>query len=445
MGRIVFTLNKLSIGVLAAMLSGVSVSAVAADDAEVAALRQEVNELKKLVQQLSAQQQTQQQTQALVSIQPAAQGAAPVQAAASTPAARTKDGWALLPDGKTSAKLYGFVRADMIHDFEGAPPEKFSDLDKQPLNSSNPVDNKTQFTVNTTRIGVDFKTPTAIGDVTGKIEGDFWGASGTGATFRFRHAYLATGNWLFGHTWSPFAGQEYLPETVDFNTLSGGSLRRRPQIRYTYPMADGNTFTVAVEEGAGDARLPSLSARFEHQLADGKGGFNVRAMAHEKRAVVTAPVNGVNANKTEEEAGYGAALGAMYNFTPSVKLVGQYFHVKGDGSFVYGAGNGYSVDTATQDIYLDELDSAIVGLSYKFNPQWRSTLAMSWVDFKDNSDFAKANPTANKELKQASINLFYTPVPSLTFAGEYTYGERDVFNDDSGKQSRINLMARYNF
>ena len=438
-------MNRLSIGVLAAMLSSVSMSALAADDAEVAALRQEVNELKKLVQQLSTQQQAQQQAQQqLPVIQAAAPGTAPVQAVAAAPA-RTKDGWAVLPDGKTSAKLYGFVRADMIHDFEGAPPEKFSDLDKQPLDSTHPVKDKTQFTVNTTRIGVDFKTPTAIGDVTGKIEGDFWGASGTGATFRFRHAYLATGNWLFGHTWSTFAGQEYLPETVDFNTLSGGSLRRRPQVRYTYPMADGNTFTVAVEEGAGDARFPSLSARFEHQLADGKGGFNVRAMAHEKRAVV----NAANNNEVEEKAGYGAALGAMYNFTPSVKLVGQYFHVKGDGSFVYGAGNGYStVDNTTTNVhnlYLDELDSAIVGLSYKFNPQWRSTLAMSWVDFKDNSDFAKANPTANKELKQASINLFYTPVPSLTFAGEYTYGEREVFNSDSGNQSRINLMARYNF
>ena len=442
-------MNKLSTALLFVSSVSAAMPAMAADDAEVAALRQEVSELKKLVQQLSAQQQAQQQVQQqLPTVQAAPQGSAPVQAAV-TPPARTKDGWAVLPDGKTSAKLYGFVRADMIHDFEGAPPEKFSDLDKQPLDSTHPVKDKTQFTVNTTRIGVDFKTPTAIGDVTGKIEGDFWGASGTGATFRFRHAYLATGNWLFGHTWSPFAGQEYLPETVDFNTLSGGSLRRRPQVRYTYPMADGNTFTVAVEEGAGDARFPSLSARFEHQLADGKGGFNVRAMAHEKRAGVnvTKDANGnvTRTNAVDEKAGYGAALGAMYNFTPSMKLVGQYFHVKGDGSFVYGAGNGYSVDTTAHDIYLDELDSAIVGLSYKFNPQWRSTMAMSWVDFKDNSDFSKANPTANKELKQASINLFYTPVPSLTFAGEYTYGEREVFNGDSGNQSRINLMARYNF
>lgn len=429
-----FTIKKLSLAVTTVLLSTASMSSFAADDAEVQALRQEVNELKLLVQQLSAKQAAQPVTP------PPAPVMAAVQPAPEAPPARTKDGWAVLPDGKSSVKLYGFVRADMIHDFEGAPPEKFSDLDKQPLNSTNPVDNKTQFTVNTTRIGVDFKTPTAIGDVTGKIEGDFWGASGTGATFRFRHAYLATGNWLFGHTWSPFAGQEYLPETVDFNTLSGGSLRRRPQIRYTYPMGDGNTFTVAAEEASTDARVPALTAKFEHMLADGKGGFNVRAMAHEKRIIVNTTNNDV-----DEKAGYGAAVGAMYNFTPSTKLVGQYFHVKGDGSFVYGAGNGYSADTTKHDIYLDELDSAIIGITHKFSPQWRSTLAMSWVGFKDDSDFSKANLTANKDLKQTSINLFYNPVPSLTFGGEYTYGQREVFNDDEGKQSRINLMARYNF
>lgn len=426
----------LYVAMAATTLSALTLPAYAANDAEVAALRQEVNELKQLVQQLSAKQA---QTSAQVTAAPVV--TMPAQTvAAEAPPARTKDGWAVLPDGKTSAKLYGFIRGDMIHDFEGAPPEKFSDLDKQPLDSANPVDNKTQFTVATTRIGVDFKTPTAIGEVTGKIEGDFWGGSGSGATFRFRHAYLATGNWLFGHTWSPFAGQEYLPETVDFNTLSGGSLRRRPQIRYTYPMGDGNTFTVAAEEAATEARIPALTAKFEHQLAEGKGAFNIRAMAHEKRAVVNTTNNDV-----DEKAGYGAAVGAMYNFTPSTKLMGQYFHVKGDGSFVYGAGSGYSADTAKHDIYLDELDSAIIGITHKFNPQWRSTLAASWVGFKDDSDFSKANPTANKDLKQASINLFYNPVPSLTFGGEYTYGERQVFNDDEGKQSRLNFLARYNF
>jgi hypothetical protein len=430
-----FKTRYLCVAMAATTLSGLTFPAFAADDAEVAALRQEVNELKQLVQQLSAKQTA-------ASVPAVTMAAAPIPTEAAP--ARTKDGWAILPDGKSSAKLYGFIRGDVIHDFKGAPPEKFSDLDKQPLNSSNPVKNKTQFTVNTTRIGVDFKTPTALGDVGGKIEGDFWGSAGNGkdAAFRFRHAYLTWNNLLIGQTWSPFAAQDLLPETVDFNTLSGGSLRRRPQIRYTYPIDTQNTVMVAAEEAMSDARLPVLTAKFEHKLANDKGMVNIRAMAHEKRAIVDSTNN---RNTVDEEAGFGVAVGGLINITPATKISGQYFHVKGDGSYVYGAGSGYSVDTAKHEIYLDELDSAIIGLTHKFNPQWRGTVAASWIGFKDDTDFAKANLSANKDLKQASINLMYNPVPSLTFGGEYTYGERQVFSDDEGKQSRVNLMARYSF
>lgn len=433
-----FKSKYLHMAILVAIGTGSATFANAADDAEVAALRAEVATLKQMVQELSNKQA------AAASAQPAVMMSNTAAAAPAAPPARTKDGWAVLPDGKTSAKLYGFIRADMIHDFEGAPPEKFSDLDKQPLDSTHPVKNKTQFTVKTTRIGVDFKTPTDYGDVAGKVEGDFWGDASTGAgnSFRFRHAYLTWNNWLFGHTWSPIVSLEALPETVDFNTLSGGSLRRRPQVRYTYNFDKSNTLAVAAEEASSDARFPVLSAKYEHKFDNDLGLVNVRAAVHEKRGEVNTATH-----RVDEKTGYVAAVGGMLNITPQTKVVGQYFHAKGDGGFVYGTGTGYTIDTTAHDIYMDELDSAVLGLTHKFNPKLRSTVALSWVGFKDDTDFAlyAKNATANKELKQASINLFYNPVPSLTFGGEYTYGEREVFSGDEGKQSRINLMARYNF
>ena len=103
------------------------------------------------------------------------------------------------------------------------------------------------------------------------------------------------------------------------------------------------------------------------------------------------------------------------------------------------------MNAATGDLYFDEYNSAQLGLTHAFNPKMRSTVALSWVDFKDSSQFALANPGANRELKQASINLFYKPVSSIDLGGEYTYGNREVFNGDEGKQSHLNLMARYNF
>ena len=457
--------------IMAASLCGTS-HAAASDQAEIEALRQEVNALKQIVQQLSAQQHTQlaasQTAQPLASstgpasaleataVSPASASLAPSQTAKAgqpmpaVPVSRNSEGWAVLPDGKTAAKVYGFIRADMLHDFKGQPTGKFSNLHTQPLDSSDPVENKTAFTAAVTRIGVDFKTPTAIGDVGGKIEGDFWGNGGTGsATFRIRHAYLTTGNWLFGQTWSPFAGQEYAAETVDFNGVTGTSIRRATQIRYTHPLNNNTSLTIAGEEDSNsDSRFPALTARLEHKLPDSKGAFALRGMLHEKRGVATSTVNGQtpNTGNTEQEkAGYGAAIGAWYQLNPANKLSGQFFHVKGDGSFNYGTGSGFSVNAATGDVYFDEYNSAQLGLTHTFNPKMRSTVALSWVDFKDSSQFAMANPGANRELKQASVNLFYKPVASIDLGGEYTYGNREVFNGNEGKQSHLNLMARYNF
>ncbi|RYY79824.1 MAG: hypothetical protein EOO69_05025 [Moraxellaceae bacterium] len=466
------TLSVLVSALMAASVCGISQAATPNgsnnDQAEIAALRQEVDALKQMVQQLSVQQQTRANTSQTAAptmnsggssalqattVQPASASIAPSQSAkagqpmSAVPVSRTADGWAVLPDGKTAAKLYGFIRVDMLHDFKGQPSGKFSNLHTQPLDSSDPVENKTAFTTAVTRIGVDFKTPTAIGDVGGKIEGDFWGNGGTGsATFRIRHAYLTSGNWLLGQTWSPFAGTEYTAETVDFNWVVGASIRRAPQIRYTYPLNPSNSLTVTAEENSGaDSRLPVLVGRFEHKLADSKGAFAVRGMLHEKRGVATSTVNGQTQNRTDEKTGYGAAAGAWYQLDAANKVMGQFFHVKGDGNFNYGTGTGFSVNAATGELYFDEYNSAQLGLTHTFNPKMRSTLALSWVDFKDNSQFAIANPGANRELKQASLNLFYKPVSSIDLGGEYTYGNREVFNGDEGQQSHINLMARYNF
>ena len=447
--------------------SHAAASDTTSNQTEIEALRQEVNALKQIVQQLSAQQQAQQSVSPAArpvisstepaleatAVQPASASIAPAQSAKAgqpmpaIPVSRNPEGWAVLPDGKTAAKVYGFIRADMLHDVKGQPTGKFSNLHTQPLDSSDPVENKTAFTAAVTRVGVDFKTPTAIGDVGGKIEGDFWGNGGTGsATFRIRHAYLTTGNWLFGQTWSPFAGQEYAAETVDFNGVTGGSIRRATQIRYTHPLSTATSLTIAGEEDSNsDSRFPALTARLEHKLPDSKGAFALRGMLHEKRGVATSTVNGQVQNTEDEKAGYGAAIGAWYQLNPANKLSGQFFHVKGDGSFNYGTGTGFSVNAATGDLYFDEYNSAQLGLTHAFNPKMRSTVALSWVDFKDSSQFALANPGANRELKQASINLFYKPVSSIDLGGEYTYGNREVFNGDEGKQSHLNLMARYNF
>ncbi|MEQ1275615.1 DcaP family trimeric outer membrane transporter, partial [Acinetobacter ursingii] len=77
---------------------------------------------------------------------------------------------------------------------------------KVPLNSANATEDALNVTAATTRFGLDFSRPSDIGEITGKIEADFMGSSGTNGTgsLRVRHAYVNVGKWLAGQTTSPF-------------------------------------------------------------------------------------------------------------------------------------------------------------------------------------------------------------------------------------------------
>ena len=73
---------------------------------------------------------------------------------------------------------------------------------------------------------------------------------------------------------------------------------------------------------------------------------------------------------------------------------------------------------------------------------------MGYMKAKDDNVFAtlvKDVTTQNESLKEAWINMFYTPVKTLNFGVEYMYGERKTFNDLTGKDNRINFTAIYDF
>ncbi|MGA4923188.1 DcaP family trimeric outer membrane transporter, partial [Bacillus subtilis] len=90
------------------------------------------------------------------------------------------------------------------------------------------TENRFKSTPSVTRIGLDFKTPTEIGAVGGKIEMDFVGGANRDQ-FRIRHAYLTFDKWLIGQAWSTFVSPiEFMPETVDALGYVGGALLRTP-------------------------------------------------------------------------------------------------------------------------------------------------------------------------------------------------------------------------
>nr|WP_257223313.1 DcaP family trimeric outer membrane transporter [Acinetobacter sp. YH12117] len=412
-----------------------SVMANAQSSQEVEQLRQEVQQLKALVHQYAQQNQTVQ-----ANLNQLANTA--VQSPVAQKASTEKRGLGMTL-GNAEFNLYGNVRMDGSYQVEGSSRDlPYNHINAVALEGNNESSDRLRSTLSATRLGLDFKSPVGDQDVKGKIEVDFLGGSNFD-NLRIRHAYLNYGNWLIGQTWSNFAVPDYMPETVDALAYAGGAVKRTPQVRYTAKFSPQTNLVVAAEDPKDNSitqRLPALTARLNHQFADNMS-VSARAMGHEKRI------------NSDEEMAWGVGLGAKYDVTPSTTLKADYYHVKGDSSFVSFANTG--TIRGANGLEQSEFDSITVGLTQKFNEKLRGTVGYGYMSFDQDADYLAATPAdkrtgVNKDLWQAWANVFYSPIKPVSLGLEYVYGEREAVvpaanGSKTGEDNRINMVAIYNF
>lgn len=447
------TTQKMSVRLktLVLAMGVVAAGTVQADtNTEVEQLRKEVQELRGMLEQY-AQQQKQMNTQ-----QQNYQVQATAQPAPAKPVVEKK-GLGITVGG-AEVNFYGNVRADATYQIDGGPSRAhpYNQINKAALDGAPGNSDLFKSTLAATRLGFDFKTPTQAGDVAGKVEVDFLGSNDT---LRIRHAYLTYANWLIGQTWSNFAVPDYMPETIDALGYVGGAVKRTPQVRYTSTFSPETNLIFALEDSKysdnsgttlgsdpdNQMRIPALTARLNHKFANNAGIISARTMVADKQT------------SDDEKVAWGVGLGTKYNVTPSTTLKADYYHVKGDSSFVSWSNPGYSIEKPGGNIQQSEFDSITVGITQQFNPKWRGTLGYGYMTHDEDLDYinASANPAAlNKDLWQAWANVFYSPIKPVSLGLEYTYGERETFSapnattpltSKTGEENRVNVVALYNF
>lgn len=406
-----------------------AVSIAQAQTTEVEQLQNEVKELRSLIEQYAKQQKLQDMSIQAYQTQPA------------SPAVKAAPQGLSLTKGGAELTFYGNVRADMSYQAEGGSDARlYNQINTVPLKGNAESSDRLKSTLAATRLGLDFKTVTQAGDVGGKIEVDFLGANDA---LRIRHAYLTYADWLVGQTWSNFAVPDYMPETIDALGYVGGAVKRTAQVRHTTKFNPATNLVVALEDpkdSLSNMRLPALTARLNHKFAS-NFAVSGRAMVNEKKT------------DTDTETAWGVGLGAKYDLSPSTSVKADYYHVKGDSSFVSWANQGF-VTNANKDILeTNVFDSITIGITQQFNAQWRGTLGYGYMKADNNQDYINAladKTKANKDLWQAWANVFYSPTKPLSFGVEYVYGEREAFaaapnGSKTGEDNRVSAVAMYNF
>ena len=421
--RVKFQLTLLGAAMMASSI------AQANGESEIAQLRQEVQELRQLVQQYTEQQRLNQ-----YKVQ------APQESITAPSLAEQKKASALaMTVGGAELKIYGNVRADAGYQFQGGPDSRpYNQIANVALDGDPSQSDRLKTTLGATRLGLDFVAPVQDAKVAGKLEVDFLGSNDA---LRIRHAYLTYNDWLVGQTWSNFATPDYIPDTVDALTYTGGSIKRTPQVRHTHTFNPKSNVVVALEDprdSSSNMRLPALTARFNHQVLD-QMQVGLRAMVNEKRT------------NADTSTAWGIGLGTKLDLTEKTTLKADYYHVKGDSSFVLSSNAGFAQDADKNIVDENEFDSIILGITQKFNPQWRGTLGFGYMKADENDNYLTyATGNLNKELWQTWANVFYQPVKPVALGLEYTIGERETFktpsqNSRSGDDQRVNMVAIYNF
>ena len=260
---------------------------------------------------------------------------------------------------------------------------------------------------------------------------------------RVRHAYLVYDNWLFGQTWSTFQNVGALPETADFiGNTDFGIFVRQGQIRYTsgnWQIAAENPETTVTPNGGGtrittdDNELPDFVLRYNHKQDN-------------LSLVVAALARQLTYN---DGAGIDDSI-ASFGLSVSGKLMLGKDDVRfgvntgsGMGRYIaLNVSNGAVLDANGK---LEAIDSTAfyVGYRHFWNDTWRSNINYSAITI--DNDTTLTGTGATESTNSFRVNLFYSPVPALSFGGELTHATRELESGADGSMDRLQFTAKLSF
>ena len=352
-----------------------------------------------------------------------------------------KTGGFIVPGTNTEFSIGGYVKADLIYDFD----EALGDLFVPESISVGDGDDTQRFRAHArqSRVNIKTKTPTEVGDLKTLIEGDFFGSGGNeafsnSAGFRLRHAWAEIGNLGVGQFWTNFMPIESYPSTLDFNGPAGIPFIRQTQIRYTHPINENLKVSASLENSefngrdangffaesinfgirAGLDELPDVTAAVSYS---GDFGFL-------KLAGVGRYLNAAASTGGDSDVGWGLNLSGNASPWPGGSIVG---------SFTYGDGIGrYLINGFGQDAFVDgngnletiEAYGATAQVTQQITPSIKAGLAYGRYEVLDTF-----GPNDLEAVQTVHGSVFWNPTDRVTLGGEVIWGQRE--NEDGADDS----------
>lgn len=312
--------------------------------------------------------------------------------------------------GGVDLTVYGYIKADLIYDLDSDLGTTIFGLGSLVPGSGSGSNFRGQAFQSRLGVRAEFDGATAV------LEGDFFG--GGGGQFRLRHAYVDTGSFLFGQTWTNFMPIESYPSTLDFQGPAGIPFARVAQARYTFGGDSGLGFSASVEQSAASSSEPAVTAAVFHT---GENYFVKLAALSTNVSTGGGDVNGFGINLSGNARLWeGGGLNASYTMGEAIS---SYMVFGGDDTF-----GGVAVES----------EGITIGVSQQVN-DWTFGLAYG---LRENDIGA---PTDTERLQTVHLTGNYQLRENTTLGLEYITGERDLFDGSSASADRVQAAVQFNF
>ena len=463
--------------------------AFAADDAEMAALKEQLKAVTERLATLEQQQQKQQQAAApnpygFTTLEPAA-GGEPVTAtkASNKPMAHASSastspqvtsgvekktvagegqpvvggsmpGSFKLPGTDTSVKIGGYAKLDAIEDIGTAYGGQFANFAAIPLDNSAQNKQSNQFNMHArqSRLNLETRTPTELGELKTFLEFDFFGSARgnanttNGEGMMLRQAYGQVGHVLAGQTWSNFMDLDAYPESLDYIGPAGLTFVRQAQVRYTDTFAKKYTYSLAVESPNTDfapatnkvnlSDTPDLTGKLVYK--DTFGQLALRGLARKLDAGDS--VTGA------EDNDFGWGLGASGKILVGAKdnIMFQGVYGDGVGHYLFDVANSNNGNTFIGDeLNTQKAWGGYLAYQHYWAKDWRSNIMAGYTGI--DNDTGLTGTGVNKEIMSGHANLIWSPMPSYRVGLEYMHGHRELESGVEGDLDRIQTSFMYLF
>ena len=352
-----------------------------------------------------------------------------------------------IPGTPGSFRIGGLVQVNANFDPDNIGFQQIGTQPTIPLDGT--TDSGTQQTaihVRHSRVNFDYRAPTAIGNLRTFVEFDFFGDGDEFTNdydLRLRHAAVEVGNVKLGQFWSGFVDVFSFPETVDPGGPLAAPVLRNPGIYYVEGERSGSNWGIGIENPAGD-----LGGNTD--LIASESLPNIVAFAKLQRDWGYLRLAGIGLqleSDTDTEFAGGAHLsGRVYTPFTGSRLNNFSFASQYGTGFVHyfssfvGGLDGVIADDGTVDP--TEIRGAFVGYQHFWTDRWRSTLTASFFELDSPEG---ADPLSYAGGERFSGNIFYTPIDGATFGLEGIYNTIETFDGSQGSGVRIEALARFDF